>query len=205
VLGLALSIWGVVLLRQIHASYLPRLPLTAPLALGLLAVVAVAAGLGAMAGAGGPGWRGRLATSLTGALLGLLAVLIIGGPWYWTGIPGLLTRGVMIPQGVVLGVQIGASVGGACGADRVGSRMLLATWTFCARHANLFVPLGAGLAGAWAGFVLTQGLLFGCLTPIGIIGGVWAGITLARILGFSLRLPAYRSRYPPRRAGRLYP
>src|SRR5262249_10122145 len=55
-------------------------PLTAPLALGLLAFSAVAAGLGALAGTGGPSWKGRLVTSLAGALLGLAAVLLIGGP-----------------------------------------------------------------------------------------------------------------------------
>src|SRR5262249_57174148 len=100
---------------------------------------------------------------------------------------------------------LAASFGGVLGADRAGSRMLLGTWTFCARYANVLVPLGAALAGAWVGFVLTQGLLLGCLTPVGIIGGVWAGITLARIVGFSFRLPTYRSRYRPRRMGRLYP
>jgi tRNA A-37 threonylcarbamoyl transferase component Bud32 len=190
--------------RLISGSASPQLPmLTAPLALGLLLLASLAAGVGALAGTGGANWRGRIATTLFAALIGGFAVIAFGGPWYWTGVAGILTRHVATPIGVQLGVQAAASVGGTLGADAGGSLALHRIGGFLRRYSGIFVPVGMCVAGGVAGLLLTRGYFLGCLTPLGIVGGAWAGWTLARALGFSPRLP--RRYQPPQRRWRLYP
>ena len=100
--------------RLISGTTSPQLPiLTAPLALGVLLLASLAAGVGALAGTGGANWRGRVVTSLCAALIGGIALAIaFGGPWGWTGFAGILTRHVTTPLAAQLGVQVAASVGG---------------------------------------------------------------------------------------------
>jgi hypothetical protein len=203
--GLTLSILALTFPEHLMGQgvHTPRWPLTAPLALGLLLLTALAAGAGALVGTGGADWQSRIRTTLVGVLLGWAAVLVVGGPWFWKSFAGLLTHRVDIPLGVQLGVQLTASAAGALGADPAGSRALSNTGAFLKRYANVLVPVGAGLGGAVVGLLLTQGVLFGCLIPFGIVVGAWAGITLARVLGFRIR-PRWRYR-PPQRRWRLYP
>ncbi len=190
--------------RLISGTTSPQLPiLTAPLALGVLLLASLAAGVGALAGTGGANWRGRVVTSLCAALIGGIAVIAFGGPWYWTGFAGLLTRHVTTPLAAQLGVQVAASVGGTLGADAGGSVMLHRIGDFLRRYSGIFVPVGMSVAGGVAGLLLTKGYFLGCLTPIGIVGGAWVGWTLARVLGFGFRMP--RRYRPPQRRWRLYP
>ncbi len=203
--GMALAILSITIpARVIAGSATARLPLlTAPLAIGLLLLTSLVAGVGALVGTGGANWKGRITTTLVAALIAGIAVIVLSGPWYWTGFAGIITRHVATPVGVQLGVLTAASVGGTLGADAGGSVTLHRIGSFLRRYSGIFVPLGMSVAGGVAGLLLTKGYLFGCLTPIGIIGGAWAGWSLARVLGFSFRMP--RRYRPPQRRWRLYP
>ena len=213
--GLGLSASALALFQQLLAQHVIALPLTAPLALGVLLVVSALAGLGALAGSGGPGWKGRAATSLWGGLAGLAVFLLSGGNWLWAGAAapagpvGLLTATVAMPRAVPLVAPLLASAGGALGADPVLGQWLLAVAAFVARYSRYFVTTVAVVAGAWAGYTLTAGLFFGCLTPFAMIGGALLGFWTARVVGFALpRPPALRRYRPPAyrgRAPRMWP
>jgi len=213
--GLGLSASALALFQQLLTQHVIALPLTAPLALGALLVASALAGVGALAGSGGPGWRGRAATSLWGGLAGLAVFLVSGGGWLWAGAAGpagpvgLLTATVALPRATPLVAPLLASAGGALGADPVLGQWLLAVATFVARYSRYFVTTAAVVAGAWAGYALTAGLFFGCLTPLAMIGGALLGFWAARIVGVILpRPPAFRRYRPPAyraRAPRMWP
>ncbi len=186
-------------LTQVHA------PQIAPVGAGLLLLSAMVAALGAFAGNGGPGWPGRLRTTFTATGIGLLIALALFYATSAHGLDDLLARLALLPLPLVLGTQVAASAGAAIGADQLGSRWMLAIGRFSRRYANILVPLGMGVAGAIAGLVLTAGVLYGCLVPFAMIGGAWAGVVLARVVGFQVRpsRPRYRVPRPPR--PRYYP
>ncbi|MGH2517049.1 MAG: hypothetical protein ACRDHP_15475, partial [Ktedonobacterales bacterium] len=165
-------------------------PLTAPLALGLLLLAALLAGIGAVAGAGGQHWRGRLGTALVGALAGFAVALILGGPWFWFGVSAFLAHAVTIPKSIFVVLPLLAGLGGALGADQFHSRWMLAVWSFARRHAPIVVTLAAVFGGGYLGFAVTQGAFSGCLTPLGIVLGALLGFAIARPTNRLLRRPA---------------
>lgn len=213
--GLGLSTSALALFEQLLAQHVIALPLTAPLALGALVIASALAGVGALAGCGGPGWKGRAATSLWGGLAGLAVFLLSGGTWLWVGVAGpdgplgVLTATVVMPQAALVVAPLLASAGAALGADPVLGQWLLAVAAFVARYSRYLVTVAAVVAGAWAGFALTAGLFFGCLTPFAMIGGALLGFWVARIIGVALPRPPAprRPRYAPYRgrAPRMWP
>src|SRR5690348_1063604 len=213
--GLGLSASALALFQQLLAQHVIALPLTAPLAVGALMVTSALPGLGALAGCGGPGWKGRAATSLWGGLAGLAVFLVSGGGWLWAGaigpagLPGLLTATVALPPAALVIAPLMASMGGAVGADPLLGQWLLAVAAFVARYSRYFLTAAAVVAGVWAGYTLTAGLVFGCLTPFAMIGGALLGFWAARIVGVVLpRPPAFRRYRPPAyraRAPRMWP
>lgn len=191
---------GIVTAGQRLIGHAIPVPESAPVALGLLLLAALAAGLGAVAGAGGQSWRGRITTALLGSLIGVALVVFTAGPWFWSGFSGLSsfstlwTHPVTVPQIVLLLTPLAAAAGGAIGADPFHSRWMLNLAAFVRRHAPVFITAGAILGGAYAGFALTHTLLFGFLTPFGIAAGILLGIAIARPANRLLR----RSGGPPR-------
>ena len=204
--GLAVVVAGGVLAagQRLIGHALP-LPLSAPVALGLLLLAALAAGLAALAGAGGRSWRGRVTTALLTALAGMALVVFTAGPWLWSGFAGLaslstvFTQPITIPQAVLLLAPLASAVGGAIGADPFHSRWMLAVASFVRRHAPLVITAGAVLVGAYMGYMLTHGLFLGVLTPFGMIGGVLLGLALARAVNRLLRRGGRARPMPPAR------
>ena len=191
---------GVLAAGQQLIGHALAVPMSAPIAMALLLLAALASGLGAVVGAGGRSWRGRITTALLGALIGGALVVFTAGPWFWSGFVGLsslstlLTHPVTIPQAVLLLAPVASATGGAIGADPFHSRWMLNVAGFVRRHAPIFITTGAILGGAYLGFALTHALLFGFLTPFGIAGGILLGLALARTANRLLR----RGGRPPR-------
>ncbi|HLZ23505.1 MAG TPA: serine/threonine-protein kinase [Ktedonobacterales bacterium] len=187
---LAFALGGETLLQGRQAiTQISAHPLTAPLALGLLMLAALLAGVGAVIGAGGRHWRGRFGTALIGALAGLAAALIVSGPWFWFGLSAVLTHAVTIPTSVLVLLPLLASLGGALGADQFHSRWMLATWGFISRNAPIAITVAGVLGGAYLGYMVTRGAFFGCLAPVGIIVGVLLGVAIARPTARLFRRP----------------
>ncbi len=177
-----LSMWALELALRLLATLLP---LTAPVALGVLLAVVPFAAIGALAGSGGRNWRGRAQTALACALVGLLVALAISGPWLWAAGTEVLTAPVRIPRSTLALAPLLSSVGAAIGADDRFSRWILITASFVRRHIPIFITTSAIVLGAWVGYAVTQSIV--CLTPLGIVLGIAVGIALARPINRLLR------------------
>jgi tRNA A-37 threonylcarbamoyl transferase component Bud32 len=180
-LAFALAAAGMSLGLQLLARVW-GLALTAPLALALLLVAALAAGVGALAGAGERLTRGRIKTTLFGTALGSAVAVAASSYWLWSGLQTVLTQHVSPPATALLVVPLALGAGAAIGAEPLHSQWMLIAGGFLRRHAPIVVTLGAVLGGAYAGFVLTQGVLYGCLTPFGIAAGILLGIGIGRVV-----------------------
>jgi serine/threonine protein kinase len=176
----------------------PSLPMTAPAALGMLLLAALIASLAAVVGGGGTRQGERFRTALFGALLTLAALLALDGHWLMAaGAANLLHGTVHVPKAMVWLVPLVTSAGAAFGGDPRNSRWMLATAAFLARHSQIAVTGAAVVLGGWVGYLVTSGIA--CLTPFGIIAGIFLGLAVARPTSRLLR----RSSGPPR--PRVYP
>jgi hypothetical protein len=177
---------------------IPSLPMTAPAALGMLLLAALIASVGAVIGGGGTQQGERFRTALFGALLALAALLSLDGHWLVAaGTANLLRGAVDVPHEMVWLAPLVTSAGATFGGDPRNSRWMLATAAFLARHSQIAVTGVAVILGGWLGYLVTSGIA--CLTPFGIIAGIFLGVAVARPTSRLLR----RSGGPPR--PRVYP
>jgi hypothetical protein len=194
-----------------------RGPISLPLpaALGALLLAGLLAGAGALGGATGAasGTSGgslrlpRLATSLVGGLVGIVALLVFATPFAWPAVTQLLVARVTLQPVTLAVAAVLAGLGGAVGADALLSQWLHAAGRFAVRYARLLTGIAAVLVGVWLGFEVTHGLgVFAyCLTPIGMIAGAMVGFAIARALHPTLPWRSRRTRFRPRRYARLWP
>ena len=178
-LALGLALWSQLVVLQVLAMN-AALPLALPLAFAVLVASAALTVPGALAGAGAPGWRQRLPTTLIGAALGLFIAIS-------SGLGGAITRAVAhgtaashLPGAALLLVAPGlAALGATVGADTRSSRIMLGIGAFVRRFAAAFITVGAVIAGAWGGFLLGAQLIYGLLAPIGMVLGAVVGALVA--------------------------
>lgn len=176
-----------------------RWPESAPVLFAQMLIAAALAALAAVLSSGGPHWRGRLGTSLVAAYAGLALALMLSITPPRVPIQQILTATVRLPVAaqIVLPALIGA--GAALGASRFHSQWMLRTGAFIRRYLPFVVNVAGVVGGAYAGFIVTQQVLYGCLVPFGIGGGIVVGLLLARIVNGILRrtgrMPKY-AQYP---------
>ena len=180
-LALALgSLWGVMALLQWLATTdrLP-VPITLPVALGILVGNILLASGTAIVGSGGPSWHGRFQTTLIAATLAVVLLVLGSGPMPWAGIDTILRAPLNVPSMLILWTPLAVSAGAALGAEPSFSRWMLATIGLIGRFPRGFIGLagavGCGIAChnlAWAG---AGSYAISCATVVGaLIGGIIA-------------------------------
>jgi hypothetical protein len=179
--ALALGVvWGALFFFEwiSHNQVLP-VPLTLPLALGILVLCILLASGAAIIGSGGKGWNGRLGTTVFAATAAFVLLVLGSGPYPWVGLDTVLHAPVTVPSILILWTPLAVGAGAALGAEPTISHWMLATVAFIGRFPRGFMGLagaiGAGVAChnlAWAG---AGGYAISCATIAGaLIGGILA-------------------------------
>ncbi len=174
------AVWGALaLLQWMSNDQVLPLPVTLPLALGILIVCILLASGAAIVGSGGKNWSGRFGTTVFAATAAAVFLVLGSGPYPWVGLDTALQAPVSVPSLLILWTPLAVSAGAALGADSTVSHWMLATVAFIGRFPRGFLGLagaiGAGVAChnlAWAG---AGGYAISCATIVGaLIGGILA-------------------------------
>lgn len=184
-LGIGVAAQAMPLEQTAVQRWAPHVAVTAPVMLGLLLLTALLAGASAFAASGTASRRGRLPTALLGALLGLAGALFANGAWLWSSPATLLTHPVQMPANAHLLTALLLGLGGAFGAEPLGSLILSNVLAFVGRYIRSLTALALIIAGGWTGATLGASMA-SCLMLVGLLGGAWSGYVLGRFLGLSL-------------------
>jgi serine/threonine protein kinase len=173
-----------------YAPWWPRIPLVWPLLwLVFLASLAFAV-VSAVVGHGSARWRGQVRGAFFGALIGLVAALLLGQRALFT-LP--LTAAVILVPALV-------GVGAAFGADALFGRGILVFFETLSQRARFVVTIAAVIVGAWGGAYLVSQMNISALIPLGFIGGAFLGASLASRINQVLYQLAHVPRSAPRPA-----
>ncbi len=141
-------------------------------------------------------------------LLMLVIAALLAIPGAWAGSPPWRTQGklrataigaaagliaALLTMGPVAFTHNGelllaalVGVGATLGADSLVGRAILATAAFVTRRIRVFLLLAAMIGGAWAGATMAGRTGVGLLVPMGlifgIVAGAWMGATLNQLL-----------------------
>jgi hypothetical protein len=173
-------VYGIVLLLE-HLRTLNRfpVPVTLPLALGLLILAIIFGGVAALIGSGGRSWSGRWETSLFGGTAAAVLLIFWNGPYPWTGLGPIWKDPVTVPTPLLAFLPLVVGLGAAIGAEPGISRWMLGVVGLVGRFPRGFV----GLAGAVGCGILCHNLAWqgagsyaiSCATVVGaLIGGILA-------------------------------
>lgn len=195
-LAMGLSVSVLEFLPALVAQWAPGLAVNGPLMLALLLLVVLVTLPGAIVGTGGKGWPGRLATTVTGALLGLVVALALERSILFAGfslprtghvdnagqqlgplgaIPTLFAGHPNLPGALLLASAI-ISLGATLGAERLYSGIMLRIGAFFQRFSAFFsVVLGMAIGGFGAWWLVRD---LPVLIPIAAVTGIVLGGTL---------------------------
>jgi hypothetical protein len=173
-------VYGVVLLlERLRTLHVLPVPVTLPVALGLL-ILAIACGtVAALIGSGGRRWSGRWQTAFFAAVAGAALLIILNGPYPSAGLNTIWHDPVVIPTRLLTLLPMAVGLGAAIGAEPAISRWMLSVVGLIGRFPRGFV----GLAGAVGCGILCHNLAWpgagnyaiSCATVVGaLIGGILA-------------------------------
>jgi tRNA A-37 threonylcarbamoyl transferase component Bud32 len=173
-------VYGVVLLLE-HLRTLNRfpVPVTLPVALGLLILAIILAGVAALIGSGWRRWSGRWQTSLFGGTAAAVLLIFWNGPYPWVGLGPIWKDPVTVPTPLLTLLPLAVGLGAAIGAEPGISRWMLSIVGLIGHFPRGFV----GLAGAVGCGILCHNLAWqgagsyaiSCATAVGaLIGGILA-------------------------------
>jgi hypothetical protein len=173
-------VYGVVLLlEQLRTHRLFPVPVTLPVALGLLTLAIILGDVAALIGSGGRRWSGRWQTALFGAAAAAVLLIFWNGPYPFAGVGAIWKDPVTVPTTVLTLLPLAVGLGAAIGAEPGVSRWMLSVVGLIGRFPRGFV----GLAGAVGCGVLCHNLAWpgagsyaiSCVTVVGaLIGGILA-------------------------------
>jgi hypothetical protein len=178
------TLWGVMeLLQWLAANHRLPVTLTLPVVLGiLLGSILLASGV-AIAGSGGPGWRGRFPTTLMAATIAAVLVVLGTGHFVWAGFDTIVHARVPVPFELKLWTTLAVSVGAALGADPTFSRWMLATVGFIGRFPRGFIGLAGALAAGIACHNASASAGIYWISCATIVGALIGGVIAYRIAG----------------------
>jgi hypothetical protein len=175
---------AMVLLHWLAQPHRLPVPMTLPVVLGILLGITFLASGVAIAGSGGPGWHGRFLTTLIGATLAAVLVVLGNGPYPWAGIYTILHVPVKVSSVLIVWTTLAVSGGAALGAEPTISRWMLATIGLIGRFPRGFIALvgaiGAGIACHNLALASKESYWISCAT---IVGALIGGIIAYRIAG----------------------
>jgi hypothetical protein len=173
-------VYGVILsLEQLRTHRLFPVPVTLPVALGLLILAIILGDVAALAGSGGRRWSGRWQTALFGATAAAVLLIFWNGPYPWAGVGTIWKDPVTIPTPLRMLLPLAVGLGAAIGAEPGISRWMLGAVGLIGRFPRGFVGLvgavGCGILChnlAWQGAGTTA---ISCATVFGaLVGGILA-------------------------------
>jgi hypothetical protein len=179
VLSLGVVYGLVLLLKRFRTLHLFPVPVTLPVALGLLILAIIFGGVAALIGSGGRRWSGRWQTALFGGSVAAVLLIFWNGPYPVANVATMWKDPVTVPTPLLTVLPLAVGLGAAIGAEPGISRWMLGVVGLIGRFPRGFV----GLAGAVGCGILCHNLAWqgagtyaiSCATVVGaLIGGILA-------------------------------